>query len=114
MSSSLFSQPIHIILHNFRKSLIKWIDCFPFLEKDIRILRRSPENRMIRVQRPIPEFLQCFPVQQFLQDSRLNHFYFLYFMGCTETVKKVDKREPPLQCAQMGQTSQIHTLLYIS
>ena len=69
---------------------------------------------MIRVQRPLPVFPHCIHGAHFLQIFVIPHLDLLDLVGGSESVKKVEKRNPSLDGSQMCHSAQIHYLLYIA
>ena len=82
---------VHILLYDPWKPSVKFIYCFPLLKENIRILGRSPEYRMIRIQRPAPKRAHRLIIHQFLDYFFLYDLYFLNFMRSPKTVKKMYK-----------------------
>ena len=79
-SSCQFADFIHIFHYDFRNRFVVFIGGFSSLEKDIRILSSSPNYRMFRIQRSIPEFLYGVPIHQLFKIIISEHFDLLNFM----------------------------------
>lgn len=66
----------HIAFDNVGQRLIKTVARLPLTEVDIRVLRRSADDRMIRMQRVTAEAVERGPVQQRRQLLIFQHLDF--------------------------------------
>ena len=103
----------HIAFDNVGQRLIKTVTRLSFLEVDIRVLRRSADDRMIRMQRVTAEAVERGPVQQRRQLVIFQHLDFLNFVRGAETIEEVNKRDASLNRRQMRHRRQIHHLLHV-
>ena len=71
---------VHVFNDDLRDSLIELVRCFSSLEEYVRILCRTSDNRVFRIESLVSEFLYCVPVYQFLEVVIAEHFDLLDLM----------------------------------
>ena len=101
----------HITFDNFRNSIVISVCRFLCLEKDVRILSRSPQCRMVRAEAAVPECFQSILIEQFREVVISLNLDFLDFMRSPETVKEMQERYAPFDGRQMGDRGQIRGFL---
>ena len=112
----LASRDLREICHGFldklRQRFIVLVGGFLRLEVDIRILRRTADDRMIRVQCACTELLDRIPVEEFRKIVKVDDFDLLNLMRRAETVEEVDERHAALDGDEMRDSGEIHDLLH--
>ena len=103
----------HILFHHSGESIIILVAGLIDLEEDIRILGRTPQYRVLRVQCPCPEGMQRIHVHHGLELIVVPHLYLLDLMGGPESVKEMEEGNPPADGGQVGHRAQVHDLLGI-
>ena len=102
----------HSFLDKLRQRFIVLVGGFLRLEVDIRILRRTADDRMIRVQCACTELLDRIPVEEFRKIVKVDDFNLLNLMRRAETVEEVDERHAALDGDEMRDSGEIHDLLH--
>ena len=102
----------HIVVNDFRNLVVEFIGGLTHLEEDIRILRGSADDRMFRIQRPVPEFLYGIHIDELCQVIIVQHFDLLNLVGGTEAVEEMQERHPALDGGKMSDSAQVHDFLY--
>ena len=82
------------------------------LEEVIRIFSHTASHRIFGVQGTVAEFLKSFLIDQRSKIFIFQHFYFLYLMRSTESVKEVNKRKFSFKRCAMSNRCQVHNFLY--
>ncbi len=103
---------VHRVLHNRRASQIKGITGFARLKKNIRILRRTTQNWLVRVERPL-----TVPQHKPLLEQRLNRLIrnrnrLIDLVRCPKSIEKMQKRNPRLQRRNVRDQRQVASLLH--
>jgi len=104
-TSSQLVDLVHIFFNDTGQSFIVRVYSFTGLEIDIRILSSAANDW-------ITESSDRIIIDQFSQIIISQSFYFLNFVGSTETVKEVNKRNTTFDSRQMSHCRQIHNFLY--
>ena len=102
----------HIIFHNLRNIFVIRVTSLTMLEEMVRVLSHTARNRVLRGKCTATEFSEGFLIDKVSQVLIFKHFYFLYFMRSTETVKEIDKRHSTLDSREVSDTGKVHNLLY--
>ena len=99
---------IHGALHDIRRSFVKRIHSFARLKINIRILRRAPQHRPVRIQRSRPmrphQLIRDHGAHVF--DSEL--FHLGHFVRSAEAIKEMHERQPGFQRRRMRDQRHIH------
>ncbi len=103
---------IHRFFHYPRHSQVEGVGRLAVLEVDIRVLGGPALMGLLGVERSLPEGSDRCPINKLLDILVIDHFYFLHLVGSAETVEKVQKGDPRLDCAEVSHQSQIHDLLH--
>ena len=111
-TSSQLVDLVHIFFNDTGQSFIVRVYSFTGLEIDIRILSSAANDRIIGIEPAITESSDRIIIDQFSQIIISQSFYFLNFVGSTETVKEVNKRNTTFDSRQMSHCRQIHNFLY--
>ena len=110
--ASQFVHFFHIAFDNFRNSIVISVCRFLGLEKDVRILSRSPQCRVVRAEAAVTECLQGILIQHSREVVIRLDLDFLDFMRSPEAVKEMQERHAPFDCRQMGDCGQVCRFLY--
>ena len=102
----------HVILYDFRQSIVIGVYSLTGLEVNIRVLCGAADNRIIRIQTAFTECVYRILIQQFFEISIIHNLNLLDFVGGTEAVEEVQERYTAFDSTQMCYTCQIHNLLY--
>ena len=102
----------HVILYDFRQSIVIGVNSLTSLEVNIRVLCGAADNRIIRVQTAFTECIYRILIQQLFKISIIHNLNLLDFMGGTEAVEEVQERYATFDSTQMCYACQIHNLLY--
>ena len=103
---------LHVLGSNIRNCFIMQVLCFCCLEIDVIVLRTAAGNRIcMRIQSMGTECLQLVHRQQTLEEVVIHDFDLVDFMRCTETIKEVHNRYGTVNCDQVCNTGQVHTVL---
>ncbi len=89
---------LHVLFNYIRYSIIIGVNYLPGLKIYIRILRRSPCNRMFGIQGVVTKFLHLIIVYQLRKLIRLDCLDLLYLVRSTKTIKKMEKWNFTLNC----------------
>ena len=111
LTAGQFLDFAHVGLDDLRDRVIVGVGDFALLEVNVRVLRGSPNHRVIRVQRPAAECVQGILVDQTGQFVVFDDLDFLGLMRGPETVEEVHERNPALDRRQMRYRGQVHNLL---
>ena len=79
-SSCHLADLIHVFHYDLRYCIVESVGCFSSLEEYVRVLCRTSDDRVLRIQRSFSEFLQCLPVYQLLEIIVAEHFDLLDLM----------------------------------
>ena len=112
VTASQFADLAHVLFNDSRQCFVILVYSFTSLEVDIRILCSAADNRVVRVQSMVTEFLQFIVVNQFLQIFVVQQFNLLDFVRGTETVKEVQERYMAFDGGQVSNSRHVHNFLY--
>ena len=101
----------HCLFHQLRQRMVILIGCLALLEIHIRILSRTTDDRMIRVQCAAAELLNSIPVKNLRKILIVHHFDFLDFMRRAESIKEINERNAAFNSDKMRYGRKIHNFL---
>ena len=102
----------HVILYDFRQSIVIGVYSLTGLEVNIRVLCGTADNRIIRIQTAFTECVYRILIQQLFEISIIHNLNLLDFVRGTEAVEEVQERYTAFDSTQMCYACQIHNLLY--
>ena len=102
----------HIFLYHSRNCFIVGVNSLTSLEINIRILRATTLNRIVRIQGTLTEGIHSLLIQQLIQILVIHNLNLLDFVGGTEAIEEVQEGHAALNCSQMSHSGQVHNLLY--
>ena len=113
ISADLSVYLIHVILNNGRNSVIVAVAGFSCLEEDIAVLSGAAENRVLRIDSPVSEFLNSVHIYHRSYVFLVPYLDLLDLMRGPESVKEMKERYSSLNSRQMSYGSEIHYLLNV-
>ena len=111
LSSDDGSELVHGLLHDLRRGKIEGVAGFSGLEKDIRILGRASQDRIVRRQPPhavSPDEIVVDHLPHIIQGELLD---FHDFMRSAKSVEKVHKRDAGSQSSCLRDQRKVHDFL---
>ena len=102
----------HGLLDELWNRIVVFVDSLALLEVDIRVLRRTANDRMIRIQCATAERLDRIPVEQLAEVIIIDELDFLDLMRRAETIEEVDERHAALDGHEMRDGGEVHDLLH--
>ena len=103
----------HVLAYYFGQCVVNRVTSLTMLKEDISVFVRTAHCRMVGVQRVSTECLQSIHVHHVFKVCIVPSLNLLDFVGCAESVKKVQERNAAFQCCQVGNRSQVHDFLCI-
>jgi hypothetical protein len=105
-------EAVHDPLDDGRQGLIVGVDGLASLEVNVGVLGGAAQDRMIRVQGPLPVGPHQVVVDQGADRLDGQAFDLIDLVGGAETVKKVDEGHPSRQGRRLGDEGEVHDLLH--
>ena len=102
---------VHVLLDHVRNGIVGFVAGLSGLEKDIRILCGTHLARMAGIQTVVLKVADCLMIDHLVQVFVIPNLNLLNFMGGTEAVKEVDKRNSSLNGSAVCNRRQIHHFL---
>ena len=109
--ASLLGKAIHHVLHDFRTGAVERIASFTSLKKDVGILCRAAQHRMIGRESTVAVTLDEFVVDQRAKVFVKQRNDFVHFVGSPEAVEEMQEGNPGFERRRLGDEREIARFL---
>ena len=111
-SAGDFRDFAHVVFYDFGHCIVVVVAGFAVLEENVAVFSHAAGYRSVGVERSFAEFCNSLTVEQRFEVFLLEHFDFLDFVRCAESVKEVYERHAALYGCEMSYRREVHNFLH--